>query len=68
VRNRIRHADDTVVFAASLEDLQEIMTIITQTSEQYNIDLNISKTKFMGISESYRKNSNRSAADWKNYR
>jgi len=32
--NNIRYADDTVVFADSLEDLQAIMTKITQTSKQ----------------------------------
>lgn len=40
--NNIRYADNSVVCADSLEDLQETMTKITQ---QYSLDMNINKTK-----------------------
>lgn len=49
--NNIRYADDTAVFADSLENLQELMTRITETSQRYGLPLNIKKTKYMIISK-----------------
>lgn len=49
--NNLRYADDTIVFADSIEGLQALMTSIHNTSRQYGLDINISKTKFMIISK-----------------
>ncbi|KAH1000011.1 hypothetical protein HUJ04_008234 [Dendroctonus ponderosae] len=47
--NNIRYADDTVIFAGSLEGLQELMDKITQSSQLYGLDMYINKSKFMVI-------------------
>lgn len=51
--NNIRYADDTVVFADTLEGLQELIDKITTSSQKYGLDINASKTKFMIISKTY---------------
>lgn len=40
-----------MVFANSLESLQELMTRIAEISEQYGLTLNANKTKYMVISK-----------------
>uniref|UniRef100_A0A8D8Q762 Craniofacial development protein 2 n=1 Tax=Cacopsylla melanoneura TaxID=428564 RepID=A0A8D8Q762_9HEMI len=49
--NNIRYADDTVIFADSLEGLQSLITKVNTVSENYGLQMNIAKTKFMIISK-----------------
>ena len=49
--NKIRYADDTVILASSLEDLQTLLEKINATSVKYGLNLNTSKTKYMTISK-----------------
>lgn len=49
--NNIRYADDTVVFADSMEGLQRLMDRVVESSSKYGLDLNINKTKYMIISK-----------------
>ncbi|KAK9871609.1 hypothetical protein WA026_012988 [Henosepilachna vigintioctopunctata] len=45
--NNLRYADDTVIIAASKEEMQEIMTRLCSISEEYGLELNKQKTKTM---------------------
>lgn len=47
--NNIRFADDTIIMAESWEDLQEMMNRVSNKSEEFGIDINIQKTKYMTI-------------------
>lgn len=49
--NNIRYADDTIVFADNLEDLQALVDKITHHSSQYGLEVNVNKTKLMIISK-----------------
>uniref|UniRef100_A0A8D8YBA7 Craniofacial development protein 2 n=3 Tax=Cacopsylla melanoneura TaxID=428564 RepID=A0A8D8YBA7_9HEMI len=49
--NNLRYADDTIVFADTLEGLQQLMNKVTETSKKYGLDINTNKTKFMIISK-----------------
>lgn len=49
--NNIRYADDTVVIASNLEDLERVMNKILRCGGTYGLSLNIKKTKFMKISK-----------------
>lgn len=49
--NNIRYADDTVVFANSLESLREMMVRVIEVSERYGLSLNFKKTKYMVVSK-----------------
>jgi len=49
--NNVRYADDTIIIAGSLEDLQELMIQVANTSAEYGLDLNAKKTKYMVISK-----------------
>ncbi|CAH2229174.1 jg21606 [Pararge aegeria aegeria] len=49
--NNIRYANDTVLIASSLEDIQRIVTRVNMCSENAGLRMNISKTKFMVISK-----------------
>uniref|UniRef100_A0A8D8W5N2 Craniofacial development protein 2 n=2 Tax=Cacopsylla melanoneura TaxID=428564 RepID=A0A8D8W5N2_9HEMI len=49
--NNIRYADDTIVFADKLEDLQLLIDKITLHSNNYGLDINANKTKLMIISK-----------------
>lgn len=44
-------ADDTIVFADTIEDLQILMAKITESSMRYGLDINTNKTTFMIISK-----------------
>ncbi|GFR99355.1 endonuclease-reverse transcriptase [Elysia marginata] len=46
-----RYADDTVLLAESENDLQNLVTIIEEKSEQYGLMMNTMKTKVMVISK-----------------
>ena len=49
--NNFRYADDTIVFADSLQNLQALVTNIAEVSQRYGLDLNVKKTKYMVISK-----------------
>ncbi|GFS00920.1 endonuclease-reverse transcriptase [Elysia marginata] len=49
--NNLRYADDTVLLAESENDLQNLVTIIEEKSEQYGLMMNTKKTKAMVISK-----------------
>lgn len=49
--NNIRYADDAVLIASSLENLQELVNSLNVTSKEYGLELNIKKTKYMVISK-----------------
>ncbi|KAI5754908.1 hypothetical protein M8J77_012531 [Diaphorina citri] len=53
--NNIRYADDTVLFASSMEDLQKLVNKITSKCEAYGLRLNTSKTKYMIITKQKKK-------------
>ena len=48
--NNLRYADDTVIIASELADLQNLLQKIYLTSEEYGLALNVSKTKWMLMS------------------
>lgn len=49
--NNIRYADDTIIFADTLEGLQALISSVAETSQRYGLDFNIKKTKYMTISK-----------------
>lgn len=50
--NNIRYADDTLIIAESIEELQVLMDKVVDSSEESGLTLNIKKTKFMTIAKS----------------
>lgn len=48
--NNIRYADDSVLLADSLEDLQKMMNHLNRASIKYGLKINTAKTKFMVVS------------------
>lgn len=56
--NNIRYADDTVLIAETLEDLQCILNKVVAASEENGLTLNVKKTKFMIISKKQQVNGN----------
>ena len=50
--NNLRYADDTILVAETLGDLQTLVNNIVECSEDYGLSLNIGKTKFMLITKS----------------
>ena len=48
--NNIRYADDTVLFADSVQALQEIINRVNEEGKKYGLNINEKKTKFMVIS------------------
>ena len=49
VINNLRYADDTVLIAGSIEDLQNILNKVVTPSENLGLHLNARKTKYMVI-------------------
>ena len=49
--NNIRYADDTVLLAETLDDLQGLLDQVVKTSEKRGLTLNTKKTKFMTITK-----------------
>ena len=45
--NNIRYADDAVIFADSLEGLQQLRNRVTESSRRNGLDINVNKTKLM---------------------
>jgi len=54
--NNIRYADDTVIFADSIEGLQQLMDKVNEVSERYGLKMNINKTKFMVVRKEKKEN------------
>jgi hypothetical protein len=48
--NNIRYADDTVILASTIDELQQVMERVYSVSEEYGLSLNFKKTKWMLIS------------------
>lgn len=55
--NNIRYADDTILMAANLNDLQILVDKVNTSSEELGLSLNVKKTKFMIISKTTQNNS-----------
>lgn len=51
VINNLRYADDTVLIAGTVEELQELMDRVNTSSNEYGLCMNVRKTKFMVISK-----------------
>lgn len=49
--NNIRYADDTIVFADNLKNLQALVDKITHYNSQYGLEVNVNKTQLMIISK-----------------
>lgn len=49
--NNIRYADDTIMFADTIEGLQKLMNKITEVSSSYGLDINANKTKVIIITK-----------------
>uniref|UniRef100_A0A8D9DVR2 Craniofacial development protein 2 n=1 Tax=Cacopsylla melanoneura TaxID=428564 RepID=A0A8D9DVR2_9HEMI len=49
--NNLRYADDTVLLAENIEDLQRMLNKVMEASEEYGLTLNTKKTKFMIITK-----------------
>ncbi len=47
--NSIRYADDTVLIADTQEKLHNILTVLTEASEERDLTINIDKTEVMVI-------------------
>lgn len=45
--NNLRYADDIVLLAASQEELQDLLTRIAEVGKEYNLMINVNKTKVM---------------------
>lgn len=53
VVNNIRYADDTVIFADTPEDLQQLLDNIVESGDQHGLKINTLKTKVMVISRNH---------------
>ncbi|KAI5631309.1 reverse transcriptase (RNA-dependent DNA polymerase) domain-containing protein [Phthorimaea operculella] len=51
VINNIRYADDTVLLAENLDDLQNMLDKLNNSLNEYGLKINTSKTKFMIVSK-----------------
>jgi Reverse transcriptase (RNA-dependent DNA polymerase) len=51
VINNLRYADDTVLLATNIEDLQELMSSVVEHSTLAGLKLNINKTKWFVVSK-----------------
>lgn len=47
----IRYADDTVLIASSLEDVQRLVNKVAKASKEYGLHININKTKWMLVTK-----------------
>ena len=51
VINNIRYADDSVLLATNLFDLQKLLNKVYETSKSYGLNINKSKTRYMIVSK-----------------
>jgi hypothetical protein len=49
VINNIRYADDTVLLAESVEDLQELLNLVDVSGKRLGLSINVAKTKWMSF-------------------
>ncbi|KAL3268742.1 hypothetical protein HHI36_007844 [Cryptolaemus montrouzieri] len=49
--NNIRYADDTVILASDVNELQQLVERVRVVSEQYGLKLNVEKSKWMRVSK-----------------
>lgn len=54
IMNILRYADDIVLIASSIEDLQKILNKVVAASENLGLSLNVWKTKYMVIDKEQR--------------
>lgn len=47
--NNIRYADDTILIASSMEELQSLLDRVTSVSAQNGLNINTKKTKYMTV-------------------
>ncbi|KAL1447433.1 hypothetical protein WDU94_013960 [Cyamophila willieti] len=52
--NNLRYADDTVIMASNVEDLQQMLNLLVTSSEQQGLYINTSKTKAMTFSKKFK--------------
>jgi len=45
--NNLRYADDTVLLAENISDLQNMLNNVITSSREYGLTLNVKKTKYM---------------------
>jgi Reverse transcriptase (RNA-dependent DNA polymerase) len=55
----LRYADDTVIIADSLEDLQHLVELISIFCKRYGLEMNLKKTKVIATSKNQNTNHNR---------
>ena len=48
--NKIRYADDTVLIADSIEELESLVDRVNSEGQKYGLEINVAKTKLMTIS------------------
>lgn len=51
VVNNIRYADDTVIIAENLVDLQELVNRVNEACKNWGLSINLNKTKYMVVSK-----------------
>ncbi|KAI5732155.1 hypothetical protein M8J77_022354 [Diaphorina citri] len=56
--NNIRYADDTVILASNINDLQSILNKVVRSCEKFGLNINTKKTKYMVISKENQSNTN----------
>lgn len=49
--NNVRYADDTTLMAHTVEDLQELVDAVANHSQNFGLNINVAKTKYMIISK-----------------
>ena len=50
--NNLRYADDTVIMANNIDELQILMDKISSACEDFGLKINVQKTKYMIVSRS----------------
>lgn len=58
--NNIRYADDTVLIADNMKDLQELLDAVGDSSKSLGLNINTKKTKFMIVSRKLEEHENAS--------
>ena len=56
--NNIRYADDTVLVATTEKDLQNLPDVVNKKGQKFNVEINLKKTKVLGISRNQSKRVN----------
>ena len=48
--NNIRYADDTVIVATTEKDIQNLLDVVNEKGQKFNVEMNVEKTKVLVIS------------------